>query len=159
MPFYNVNFRTARWCFQLKTLGWMYTGMKWLSRPLLKIATWRYWFRISRYVYGGNRSFAPILEISFLFIRQQYAQYNYTYIIFVTGEDDIARFDSRWYSGFVIFTFLRKWTIPRRVWTLNWNLRHTNKSDLAKVAKKVYAKNFHKVIKWKNSIFSSLFHW
>jgi hypothetical protein len=25
-------------------------------------AMWRYWFRISRYVYGGNRSFAPILR-------------------------------------------------------------------------------------------------
>jgi hypothetical protein len=26
--------------------------------PLLKIATWRYWFRLSRDVYDGNRSFA-----------------------------------------------------------------------------------------------------
>ncbi len=33
-----------------------------LSRPLLKIATWRYWFRLSRYVYDGNRSFTPILR-------------------------------------------------------------------------------------------------
>ncbi len=31
-----------------------------VSRPLLKIATWRYQFRLSRYVYDGNRSFAPI---------------------------------------------------------------------------------------------------
>jgi hypothetical protein len=29
-----------------------------VSRPLLKIATWRYWFRLSRDVYDGNRSFA-----------------------------------------------------------------------------------------------------
>ncbi len=29
-----------------------------LSRPLVKIATWRYWFRLSRDVYDGNRSFA-----------------------------------------------------------------------------------------------------
>jgi hypothetical protein len=29
-----------------------------LSRPLLKIATWRYWFRLSHDVYDGNRSFA-----------------------------------------------------------------------------------------------------
>jgi hypothetical protein len=29
-----------------------------VSRPLLKIATWRYWFRLSRDVYSGNRSFA-----------------------------------------------------------------------------------------------------
>ncbi len=26
--------------------------------PSAKIATWRYWFRLSRDVYGGNRSFA-----------------------------------------------------------------------------------------------------
>ncbi len=35
-----------------------------LSRPLLQFAMWRYWFRLSRYVYGGNRSFAPILRQS-----------------------------------------------------------------------------------------------
>ncbi len=35
-----------------------------LSRPLLKIAMWRYWFRLSHYVYGGNRSFDPILRQS-----------------------------------------------------------------------------------------------
>ncbi len=29
-----------------------------LSRPLPKIATWRYWLRLSRDVYDGNRSFA-----------------------------------------------------------------------------------------------------
>ncbi len=29
-----------------------------MSHPLLKIATWRYWFRLSRDVYDGNRSFA-----------------------------------------------------------------------------------------------------
>ncbi len=29
-----------------------------MSRSLLKIATWRYWFRLSRDVYDGNRSFA-----------------------------------------------------------------------------------------------------
>jgi hypothetical protein len=29
-----------------------------LSHPLLKIATWRYWFRLSRDVYDANRSFA-----------------------------------------------------------------------------------------------------
>jgi hypothetical protein len=33
-----------------------------LSPPLLKIATRRYWFRLSRYVYDGNRSFVPILR-------------------------------------------------------------------------------------------------
>jgi hypothetical protein len=38
--------------------------IKVLSRPLLKIAMWRYWFLISCYVYGGNRSFAPILRQS-----------------------------------------------------------------------------------------------
>jgi hypothetical protein len=26
--------------------------------PSAKIATWRYWFHLSRDVYGGNRSFA-----------------------------------------------------------------------------------------------------
>jgi hypothetical protein len=26
--------------------------------PFAKIATWRYWFHLSRDVYGGNRSFA-----------------------------------------------------------------------------------------------------
>jgi hypothetical protein len=26
--------------------------------PYAKIATWRYWFRLSRDVFGGNRSFA-----------------------------------------------------------------------------------------------------
>ena len=26
--------------------------------PFAQIATWRYWFRLSRDVYGGNRSFA-----------------------------------------------------------------------------------------------------
>jgi hypothetical protein len=30
--------------------------------PSSMIAMWRYWFRLSRYVYGGNRSFAPILR-------------------------------------------------------------------------------------------------
>jgi hypothetical protein len=35
-----------------------------VSRPLLQFAMWRYWFRLSRYVYGGNRSFAPILRQS-----------------------------------------------------------------------------------------------
>ncbi len=35
-----------------------------LSRPLLQFSMWRYWFRPSRYVYGGNRSFAPILRQS-----------------------------------------------------------------------------------------------
>ncbi len=29
-----------------------------MSRPLLKIDTWRYWFRLSCDVYDGNRSFA-----------------------------------------------------------------------------------------------------
>jgi hypothetical protein len=29
-----------------------------LSHPLLKIATWRFWFCLSRDVYDGNRSFA-----------------------------------------------------------------------------------------------------
>ncbi len=29
-----------------------------LVPPSAKIATWRYWFRLSRDVYGGNRSFA-----------------------------------------------------------------------------------------------------
>jgi hypothetical protein len=29
-----------------------------LSHPLLKITTWRYWFRLSGDVYDGNRSFA-----------------------------------------------------------------------------------------------------
>ncbi len=28
------------------------------------LTMWRYWFRLSRYVYGGNRSFAPILRQS-----------------------------------------------------------------------------------------------
>ncbi len=32
--------------------------------PSAKIAMWRYWFRLSRYVYGGNRSFPPILRQS-----------------------------------------------------------------------------------------------
>ncbi len=32
--------------------------LSYTSRPLLKIATWRYWFRLSRDVYDGNRSFA-----------------------------------------------------------------------------------------------------
>jgi hypothetical protein len=35
-----------------------------LSCPLLQFVMWRYWFRLSRYVYGGNRSFAPILSQS-----------------------------------------------------------------------------------------------
>ncbi len=30
--------------------------------PSAMIAMWRYRFRLSRYVYGGNRSFAPILR-------------------------------------------------------------------------------------------------
>jgi hypothetical protein len=38
--------------------GRQQTKMGSLSRPLLKIATWRYWFRLSRDVYDGNRSFA-----------------------------------------------------------------------------------------------------
>jgi hypothetical protein len=29
-----------------------------LSCPLLRLLVWRYWFRLSRNVYGGNRSFA-----------------------------------------------------------------------------------------------------
>ncbi len=33
-----------------------------LSCPLLKIATWRYWLRLSRDVYDGNRSFASYTE-------------------------------------------------------------------------------------------------
>ncbi len=33
-----------------------------MSHPLLQFAMWRYWFRLSRYVYGVNRSFAPILR-------------------------------------------------------------------------------------------------
>jgi hypothetical protein len=36
----------------------------WLSRPLLQFSMWRYWFRLSHYVYGCNRSFAPILRQS-----------------------------------------------------------------------------------------------
>ncbi len=35
-----------------------------LSCPLLQLSMWRYWFPLSRYVYGGNRSFAPILRQS-----------------------------------------------------------------------------------------------
>jgi hypothetical protein len=30
--------------------------------PTAMIAMWSYWFHLSRYVYGGNRSFAPILR-------------------------------------------------------------------------------------------------
>jgi hypothetical protein len=29
-----------------------------MREPSVKIATWRYWFRLSRDIYGGNRSFA-----------------------------------------------------------------------------------------------------
>jgi hypothetical protein len=32
--------------------------------PSAAIVYVRYWFRLSRYVYGGNRSFAPILRQS-----------------------------------------------------------------------------------------------
>ncbi len=35
-----------------------------LSRPLLRCLFGEYWFRLSRYVYDGNRSFAPILRQS-----------------------------------------------------------------------------------------------
>jgi hypothetical protein len=35
-----------------------------LSRRLLQFSRWRYWSSLSRYVYGGNRSFAPILRQS-----------------------------------------------------------------------------------------------
>ncbi len=38
----------------------VHTGIKELSGPLLQFFMWRYWFRLSRYVYGGNRSFAPM---------------------------------------------------------------------------------------------------
>ncbi len=55
--------------------------------PSTKIATWRYWFRLSRDVYGGNRSFAPYTKTI-----------NTINTTFVTGEDDIARFDSRRYN-------------------------------------------------------------
>jgi hypothetical protein len=39
-------------------------GIQEVSRPLLQLTMWRYWFHLSRYVYGGNRSFAPILRQS-----------------------------------------------------------------------------------------------
>jgi hypothetical protein len=35
-----------------------------LVSPYAMIAMWRSWFRLSSYVYGGNRSFAPILRQS-----------------------------------------------------------------------------------------------
>ncbi len=34
-----------------------------MSPPLLKIATWRYWFRLSPDVYDGNRSFASCTTV------------------------------------------------------------------------------------------------
>ncbi len=42
----------------------IYFAMNALSRPLLQFAMRRYWLRLSRYVYGVNRSFAPILRQS-----------------------------------------------------------------------------------------------
>ncbi len=47
-----------------RTIFFCKSGGSLLSRPLLKIAMWRYWFRLSRYVYGGNRSFSPVLRQS-----------------------------------------------------------------------------------------------
>jgi hypothetical protein len=35
-----------------------------VSRPLLRCLFGEYWFRLSRYVYDGNRSFTPILRQS-----------------------------------------------------------------------------------------------
>ncbi len=35
-----------------------------MSHPLQQLTMWRYWFHLSRYVYGGNMSFAPILRQS-----------------------------------------------------------------------------------------------
>jgi hypothetical protein len=47
--------------------------------PSAMIAMWRYLFRLSRYVYGGNRSFAPILSVYYpMFERVQRDQNTWT---------------------------------------------------------------------------------
>ncbi len=65
-----------------------------LSRPLLKIAMWRCWFRLFRYVYGCNRSFTPMLRQS-----QWSLLYDVYWLIKMMVTDELEQVQSGTWTG------------------------------------------------------------
>ncbi len=52
------------WRYQIVDKGRICVSEVAVVSPSATLSMWRYWFRLSRDVYDGNRSFAPILRQS-----------------------------------------------------------------------------------------------
>jgi hypothetical protein len=93
-----VHREKGRNCCRTRTLASViennYSLVMIMSRPLLKIAMWRYWFRLSRYVYGGNRSFAPIIRQS-----RWSLMYDVYWLVLMMVKDELEQVQSGTWTG------------------------------------------------------------